>query len=72
MSRTIRLWRRPDGQCVEIIPITTVGSWLPWYFEVAPTARPKTILGPLAPVAEAEQWAQHHPRPDGYCVTKRR
>jgi hypothetical protein len=31
---------------------------------------PETILGPFASVADAEQWVQQHPRPDGYCVAQ--
>jgi hypothetical protein len=31
---------------------------------------PETILGPFASVADAEQWAQQQPRPDGYCVAQ--
>jgi hypothetical protein len=31
---------------------------------------PETILGPFASVGDAEQWAQQHPRSDGYCVAQ--
>lgn len=31
---------------------------------------PDAIVGPFASMREAEQWAQQHPRPGGYCVAQ--
>jgi hypothetical protein len=33
-------------------------------------AAPETIIGPFASLREAEEWAQQHQRPDGYCVAQ--
>ena len=55
MSRTIELYSRLVAAVVLRGPANSA---------------PETILGPFASVADAEQWAQQHPRPDGYCVAQ--
>lgn len=31
---------------------------------------PETIVGPFPSVTEAEEWAQSHPRDNGYCMAQ--
>ncbi len=31
---------------------------------------PEGIIGPFASMYAAEQWAEHNPRTDGYCVAQ--
>jgi hypothetical protein len=31
---------------------------------------PDAIIGPFTSMHEAEQWAEEHPRPGGYCVAQ--
>ena len=55
MSRTIELYRRFVAAVVLRGPTNSA---------------PETALEPFASVADAEQWGQQHPRPDGYYVAQ--